>query len=42
MERSYAQQALRFVVQIQTDAYSGAIKNLVSQISLLQTLSIVG
>jgi hypothetical protein len=42
MERSYAQQALRFVVQIQTDAYSGAIKNLVSQISLLQNLSIVG
>jgi hypothetical protein len=39
MERSYAQQALRFVVQIQTES-SAAIKNLVSQISLLQTLSI--
>ncbi len=41
MERSYAQQTLRFVDQIQADSSSGAIKNLVSQISLLETLSIM-
>lgn len=41
MERSYAQQALRFVEQIQIDSSSTAIKNLVSQISLLQKLSIM-
>ena len=42
IERSYAQQSLRFVEQIQSDASANAIKNLVSQISLLQKLSIVG
>jgi len=41
MERSYAQQALRFVEQIQADSSSSAIKSLVSQISLLKNLSIV-
>jgi len=42
MERSYAQHALRFIEQIQLDASSAAIKNLVSQISLLQKLAFVG
>lgn len=42
IERSYAQQTLRFIEQIQIDSSANAIKNLVSQISLLQKLSIVG
>lgn len=42
IERSYAQQTLRFIEQIQIDSSSTAIKNLISQISLLQKLSIAG
>ncbi len=42
IERSYAQQVLRFIEQIQLDSSASAIKNLVSQISLLQKLSIAG
>jgi len=40
LERSYAQQTLRFIVQIQAESSAHAVKNLVSQISLLQTFSV--
>jgi len=41
MERSYAQQALRFIEQIQIDGSTKAIPNLASRLSLLQKLTIV-
>ena len=40
IERSYAQQALRFVEQIQLDGSSNAIKDLVARLSLLQRLTV--
>ncbi|HMZ07632.1 MAG TPA: P-loop NTPase fold protein [Anaerolineales bacterium] len=40
IERSYAQQTLRFVEQIQIDGSANAIKDLVSRLSLLQRLTV--
>lgn len=40
IERSYAQQALRFLDQIQIDSSATAIPNLVSRLSLLQRLTV--
>lgn len=40
VERSYAQQVLRFAEQIQFDSYNREIKNLISQISLIEKLTI--
>ena len=40
IKRSYAQQALRFLDQIQIDSSTTAIPNLVSRLSLLQRLTV--
>jgi hypothetical protein len=40
VDRSYAQQVLRFAEQIQFDSYNREIKNLISQISLIEKLTI--
>jgi len=42
VERSYAQQVLRFAEQIQFDSYSREVKNLISQISLIEKLIVTG
>jgi hypothetical protein len=42
MERSYAQQVLRFAEQVSADGYFAAVKNLVAQISLIENLTVVG
>jgi hypothetical protein len=42
MERSYAQQVLRFAEQVSADGYFAAVKNLVAQISLIENLTVMG
>jgi hypothetical protein len=42
VERSYAQQTLRFAEQIQSDLYNNEVRNLVSQISLIEKLTVSG
>jgi hypothetical protein len=41
-ERSYAQQVLRFAEKIQYDLYYREVSNLVSQISLIEKLTVAG
>jgi hypothetical protein len=42
VERSYAQQVLRFAEQIEFDSYNREVKNLISQISLIEKLTVTG
>ena len=42
VERSYAQQILRFAEPLQSDVYFKEVKNLISQISLIEKLTVTG